>query len=69
MAIVLAKIGTVFCLVQPHCRRVVGKAAGCNQAVVFDENMTELIVQEIPFWGNGTGSNGEMPLIPPKQSF
>jgi hypothetical protein len=35
----------------------------------FDENMTELIVQEIPFWGNGTGSNGEMPLIPPKQSF
>lgn len=35
MAIVLAKIGTVFCLVQPHCRRVVGKAAGCNQAVVL----------------------------------
>jgi len=48
-------------------------ASGCSQVAIkqlfFDENMTELIVQEIPFWGNGTGSNGEMPLIPPKQSF
>ena len=69
MAIVLAKIGTVFCLVQPHCRRVVGKLQVAIKQLFFDENMTELIVQEIPFWGNGTGSNGEMPLIPPKQSF